>query len=382
MNRVLSVESVSPLGWALAPLVPIASLYGLAMRARSALYACGLLTQYYLPCRVISVGNLTVGGTGKTPVVIALATALRDRGCRVGVVSRGYKRRSAETLLEVSDGRAVRGDPREAGDEPFLIAQRCLGVAVAVGADRPSAGKHLITRYRIDTLIMDDGYQHLALRRDTNILVLDAGAPFGNGYLLPRGRLREPLAAMARASAVLVTRASQGGRLDELKAAVRAITPTVPIWITDFVPSAVVQVGGATTVEPSVLKGERVLAVSGIGQPDSFRRLLEAAGAAVAEHCVFPDHHAYSREDVQKVRQAAEQLGVDRIVTTEKDAVKLAQLVSSPSPLEAGGHGEGTPTIPSPLEGEGRVRGEVWAVRIDLQWLEGREEWTRVVLNG
>lgn len=351
-------ERLTSLDWALAPLVPLASLYGLAMKARAALYARGLLTQYTLPCRVISVGNLTVGGTGKTPVVIALALALRDRGRRVGVVSRGYKRSSADEIVEASDGQTVRGDPNETGDEPLLIAQRCPGVPVAVGADRPSVGRHLIGRHHLDTLIMDDGYQHMALRRDTNILVMDAGAPFGNGYLLPRGRLREPHSAMARATAVLVTRASQAARLDALKAAVRAVAPTVPIWVTDFAPSAVVQVGGSSTVAPSALKGERVLAVSGIGSPKSFRKLLEAAGATVAEHCVFPDHHAYSQEDVQRIRQAAERAGAGRIVTTEKDAVKLAQ-----------------------FDEVAKQEVPIWAVRIDLTWLEGFEEWTRVVLQ-
>ncbi len=334
-------------------------MYGLAMKARSALYARGLLTQHFLPCRVISIGNLTVGGTGKTPVVIALASALRARGRKVGVVSRGYKRRSADTIVEVSDGQSIPGNPSDAGDEPFLIAQRCPGVPVAVGADRPSAGRHLIERHHIDTLIMDDGYQHLALRRDTNILVLDAGAPFGNGYLLPRGRLREPLSAMARATAVLVTRASQGGRLDEIKARVRAAASAVPVWVTDFAPSAVMRVGGTVAVEPSVLKGEQVLAVSGIGYPESFRQLLVTAGATVAKHCVFPDHHAYSREDVQRVRQAAERAGAGRIVTTEKDAVKLAQ-----------------------LDEVTKQEVQIWAVRIELTWHEGFDEWTRVVLNG
>lgn len=356
MERVLSIDESSPWGWALAPLIPLASLYGLAMKSRASLYARGLLRQHTLPCRVISIGNLTVGGTGKTPVVIALASALRDRGRRVGVVSRGYKRSGADAIVEVSDGRSVLGGPGETGDEPLLIAQRCPGVPVVVGADRPAAGQRLIDRYRIDTLIMDDGYQHMALRRDTDILVLDGSVPFGNGHLLPRGRLREPLSAIVRATAVLVTRASQGGRLDELKAAVRAVAPEAPIWVTDFAPSAVVQVGGSSTMEPSVLKGERVLAVSGIGNPASFRTLLEAAGVVVADYCVFPDHHAYSREDVLEVRQAAERAGAGRIVTTEKDAVKLAQFEEA--------------------------KGTIWALRIDLTWLEGCDEWTRVVLQG
>ena len=363
---MLAVGNRTSVRWLLAPLIPPSHLYGLAMRARAALYARGLLSQRSLPCRVISVGNLTVGGTGKTPVVIALATALRDRGRKVAVISRGYKRRSGPSILEVSDGRALRGHPGDSGDEPFLIAQRCPGVPVAVGADRLLVGRYLLDRFGVDTLVLDDGYQHQALGRDVDILVLDAGAPFGNRYLLPRGRLREPLSAMKRASAVLVTRASQAQRLDELKATVRAMAPMVPIWVTDFAVSAVVQIGGSASVEPSILKGERVVAVSGIGNPESFRRLLIEVGATVVDHCVFADHHAYSIDDLQRFRRVAEQAGVDRIVTTEKDAVKLAGLVSSPSPLE----------------GEGRVRGSIWAVRIDLQWIEGFEEWERMVLQG
>ncbi len=358
-ERLLAVGDRTPGGWLLAPLIPLSHLYGFAMRARAALYAQGLLKQQSLPCRVVSVGNLTMGGTGKTPVVIAVATALRDRGRRVGVISRGYKRRSGTAILEVSDGQALHGHPNETGDEPFLIARCCAGVPVAVGADRPRVGQHLVDQFGLDTLVLDDGYQHLALRRDVDLLVVDATAPFGNGHLLPRGRLREPLTAISRASAVLVTRVSQGGRLEELKAQIRAVAPTIPIWVTDFSPSALVQVGGPATVEPAMLKGERVLAVSGIGNPESFRRLLAAAGATVADHCVFPDHHAYSLEDVQRVRQAAERMGVDRIVTTEKDAVKLAQ-----------------------LDGVAKQEVTIWAVRIELQWIEGFEEWTRVVLNG
>src|SRR3989441_93652 len=250
-ERLLAVGDRTPGGWLLAPLVPLSHLYGLAMRVRATLYERGLLKRQSLPCRVISVGNLTVGGTGKTPVVIALAAALRDRGRKVGVISRGYKRRSGTSILEISDGRMLRGHPEDSGDEPFLIAQRCPGVSVAVGADRPRVGRDLGDCFGLDTLVLDDGFQHLALRRDMDILVMDAGAPFGNGYLLPRGRLREPLSAMERASAVLVTRASQAQRLDELKARVRAVAPAVPIWVTGFTPSAVMQVGGSPPAEPS-----------------------------------------------------------------------------------------------------------------------------------
>ena len=142
VEHLLAVDDRMPAGWLLAPLIPLSRLYGLAMRARASLYARGLLKQQSLPCRVISVGNLTIGGTGKTPVVIALATALRDRGREVGVISRGYKRRSRTSILEISDGRTLRGHPGDSGDEPFLIAQRCPGVPVAVGADRPRVPVH------------------------------------------------------------------------------------------------------------------------------------------------------------------------------------------------------------------------------------------------
>src|SRR2546426_11691609 len=340
-ERLLVVGDRTPAGWLLAPLVPLAHLYGLAMRARASLYARGLLKRQSLPCRVISVGNLTVGGTGKTPVVIALAAALRDRGRKVGVISRGYRRRSGTSILEISDGLTLRGHPEDSGDEPFLIAQRCSGVPVAVGADRPRVGRYLVDRFGLDSLVVDDGFQHLALRRDMDILVLDAGAPFGNGYLLPRGRLREPLSAMDRASAVLVTRAAQAQRLDELKATVRAVAPAVPIWITDFAPSAVVRVGSEAAAEPSALKGERVLAVSGIGNPESFRRLLGAAGAIVVDHCVFPDHHAYSVDDLQRVRSAAKQAGVGRSRGRDKEWVKLAPIIPTLAPCGGEGRGRG-----------------------------------------
>src|SRR5437899_2677778 len=165
VEHLLAVDDRMLAGWLLAPLIPLSRLYGLAMRARASLYARGLLKQQSLACRVISVGNLTIGGTGKTPVVIALATALRDRGRKVGVISRGYKRRSRTSILEISDGRTLRGDPGDSGDEPFLIAQRCPGVPVAVGADRPRVGRYLLDRHHIETLILDDGYQHLASRR-------------------------------------------------------------------------------------------------------------------------------------------------------------------------------------------------------------------------
>lgn len=358
VEDLLAVKGDSPLGWALAPLVPLSHLYGLGMRARRKLYAEGLFGRRTLPARVISIGNLTVGGTGKTPVVIALANALKQSGRRVGIISRGYGRRGSAPLLEVSDGHAVRCDPTQSGDEPCLIAKRCPGVPVAVGANRYQVGRHLLDRFGVDTIVMDDGFQHLAVRRDLDILVLDATAPFGNGYLLPRGGLREPLSAMARASLGLLTRARQAVSLDDVVSEIRRLAPSLPLAITDFRLDVLVKVGSDLTLDPSVLRGERVVAVSGIGNPESFRRLLEAQGTTLLEHYNFPDHYRYGREDIQRVTETAKRLMADRIITTEKDAVKL----------------ESFKTI-----GASPALHGIWAARIGLEWLEGYEQWAGII---
>lgn len=357
MERLLSVKAQTPLGWALAPLVPFSYLYGLSMLARERMYATGLLEQRALPVNVISIGNLTVGGAGKTPVVIALANALREKGRRVGVISRGYGRRGREDVLEVSDGQSLRGTPEQTGDEPVLIAERCPEVPVAVGADRYGAGRYLLDRFGVDTVILDDGFQHLALKRNIDVLLLDATAPFGNGYVLPRGRLRERLSALGRATLLLVTRSSQARDLQAVLKSIRRVAPGAPLCVTDFIATAVRKVGGSESQGPNVLKGERVVALSGIGNPNSFHNLLENLGALVVHHCRFPDHHWYSVQDVRGVLKIAADLRADRVLTTEKDAVKLRML------------------------GESTDQAGIWAVRIGVEWLEGWEEWTRLVLH-
>ena len=354
MERRLVTDRLSWMSVALAPLIPVSHLYGLVMRARSALYAVGLLPSRSLPVRVVSIGNLTLGGTGKTPVVIALATALAARGRRVGIVSRGYGRRHPATLVEVSDGQSMRSTASESGDEPVLIAERCPGLPVAVAADRYQAGRHLIDRFQIDTLLLDDGFQHQRLRRDIDVLILDATAPFGNGYVFPRGRLRECPSAMQRGTMVLLTRTRLALGVESLKARIRDIAPGMPIGAVDFTPSQLIHLESGRTEHPTALRGERVVAVSGIGNPESFEAMLSAGGAVVAAHRVFSDHHEYSVEEVQQLAGHADELGATRIVTTEKDAVKLKAFSE---------------------------KTRMWAVRIDVEWVEGFEEWTRVVLN-
>ena len=382
--RLTLPDSRTSLDWALAPLVPLSHLYGLGMSVRERLYALGILQQRALAATVISIGNLTVGGTGKTPVVIALANALLQKGRRVGVASRGYGRSTVSDVMEVSNGSLPSTRPPwslfdplhvegkgcpgqtpwplghsadETGDEPLLIAERCPGAPVAVGADRHAAGRYLLDRYGVDTLILDDAFQHLGLKRDVDILLLDATAPFGNGYVLPRGRLRERLSALGRASLIMVTRARQAVNLHDLLTRLARLAPGTPICVTDFTPSCLLKIGSVETQAPAELKGERILLLSAIGNPDSFRTLVERLGPVVVDHCIFPDHHFYSVQDVQEVAAAAAKLRADRIVTTEKDAVKLRcmQQVTEHMP--------------------------VWAVRVDVDWLEGEAKWARLVLQ-
>lgn len=201
----------------------VAGLYGLIIRCRLWCYRQGWLTTTRLPCRVVSVGNLTVGGTGKTPIVILLTEWLVAKGKRVAILSRGYKRTSTVPYLLVSDGSRILAGPSEAGDEPFLMAQRCPRAVVAVGADRVALGRWVLEQYPVDYIMLDDGFQHRALHRDVDLVLLDATDAAGLDALLPSGRLREPLEALERASAVVITRADSRQDVEAVQQRLRKI---------------------------------------------------------------------------------------------------------------------------------------------------------------
>jgi tetraacyldisaccharide 4'-kinase len=278
---------------------------------------------------VISVGNLTVGGTGKTPVVILLTEWLLAQGQRVAVLSRGYKRSNRVPFLLVSDGRQILAGPGDAGDEPSLIARRCPGAVVAVGADRSALGRWVLDRFSIDRIVLDDGFQHIALHRDLDLVLIDATDANGLDALLPAGRLREPLLGLARAGAILITRADSEADVD----AIRHRIATVPGATTNqaeivFRPEAVVCLLGNDRLEPVWWPGKRVWLVSGIANSVSFRRSAETMGFAVLGETAFRDHHAYDCGDVELVRAEAKRVKAELVVTTEKDAVKLTPLLT------------------------------------------------------
>ncbi len=310
-------QAADPTGAVRAFLRLLSLPYGAAVAARNGLYDRGILRQVRLPCPVVSVGNLTVGGTGKTPAVILIAALLRDGGRRPAVLSRGYGGTARAPVNTVSDGRRVLMEWREAGDEPLLIAAALPDVPVLTGAERVRTGRAAIERYGADVLILDDAFQHRALRRDLDILMLDAAHPFGNGFLLPRGPLREPPGALGRSHLII-------GTGDPQASASLPGPPSLASFRGVHEPREIVEAATGRSVPLAALKGKRVCAFAGIGRPEAFRSSLAELGAELVGFRAFPDHHPYRPSDLEALRRLACQSGAEGIVTTEKDGVRLA----------------------------------------------------------
>jgi tetraacyldisaccharide 4'-kinase len=300
-------------------------LYGAAVRARNRLFDLGVLRQDDVGCPVVSVGNLTVGGTGKTPMAILLAGLLRDRGMRPAVLSRGYRGKNSNAVLVVSDGRQLIAGPAEAGDEPVLIARRLQGIPVLAGAKRTLTAAYARENLGADVLVLDDGFQHRWIRRDLDIVLLDSRKPLGNGFLLPRGPLREPPEALERAGVVVFTRSEiPPGPMD---ARLSGLLSGRLVLRTRVRPAALVGIDGAK-YSPSFLAGKRVFAFAGIAQPESFRQTLEDLGAVVVGFQALPDHHRFRAEDLRQIERECSKTGAEILLTTEKDGVKLSGLAT------------------------------------------------------
>jgi len=310
-----------------------AFFYGCIVRLRHWCYGQGWFASARLACHVISVGNLTVGGTGKTPIVIMLANWLQAEGRRVAVLSRGYKRAKGQDYLLVSDGVGMRANSADAGDEPFLIARRCPDTIVAVGADRAALGKWVLAHHAVDCIILDDGFQHLGLKRDLDVVLLDATDAEGLDAMVPAGRLREPLRGLARATAVVVTRAESRDGVEAVYGRLRASGFSIDDVIeVSFKPESLVSVQGDRVQSLEWARGKRVWLVSGIGNSAAFRRSATSIGVEVVGETAFQDHYAYRSSDVSGIRADMQAAGADLVLTTEKDAGKLSLLLQSQDP--------------------------------------------------
>ncbi|MCX5837849.1 MAG: tetraacyldisaccharide 4'-kinase [Deltaproteobacteria bacterium] len=318
LKEIWEGERTGSASGAIATVLRLLSIpYGAAVALRNHLYDRELLRPMKLPCLVVSVGNLTVGGTGKTPTVILLAALLKEHGYRPAVLSRGYGGHAKASVNVVSDGKRVILGWREAGDEPVLIAGALPGIPVLTGPKRSLTGKAAVERFGADILVLDDAFQHRSLFRDIDIVLVDAARPFANGFLLPRGPLREPPQALRRAGILLQTGdADHEEPLREVASlqSFRGIRR----------PRELVEAATGRVSSPAALRGQKVFAFAGIGSPEAFRRGLTALGAKVVSLQAFPDHHPYGRSDIEALRRLAAESGAARIVTTEKDGVRLA----------------------------------------------------------
>lgn len=307
------------------------------VRLRYSLYRNRILRDAPLGCLVVVVGNLTVGGTGKTPIVEKFARSLSERGRKVAILSRGYKSKSDGALKKfirwmthgeapkpkvVSDGKNILLNSEFAGDEPYMLARNLPNVIVIVDKNRVRAGHYAITEFGADTLILDDGFQYLPLRGQLQLLLVDKTNPFGNHRLLPRGILREPISHLKRASYIFLTK-SDGIEDPELEHLIRKYNPTAEIIECAHRPESLVDFRSMRRNELSILKGAKVACFSAIAAPDSFENFLEELGGEIVYKKRFLDHHRFDDYELDKFFSRAKSAGAQFVVTTEKDAVRI-----------------------------------------------------------
>ena len=319
-------------------LAPLGILYGAVTRARAGLYRAGFLKTESVGAPVVSVGNLTAGGTGKTPLVEWVARALAREGLRACVLTRGYGRADESRRVVASDGARVLSEVAECGDEPRLLAERLLGAAsVVCDRDRVSAARWARAELGAQVFVLDDGFQHLRIARDLDVVTLDATDAWGGGHLLPRGRLREHASALARADCVVITRAELAADIGHLRAEVarlsegRAVVLTSRVRTRGLVPLEEFGEGAAAEDEGRVartseLAGVSVAAFCAVGNPRAFFEHLRRDGLELCHTRAFADHHAYTQADADALSRDAAREGARALLTTAKDAVKLRKL--------------------------------------------------------
>lgn len=297
-------------------------IYSMVVSMRNYLFDKRVFKTRDVPCRVISIGNLTVGGTGKTPVTIMTAKLLMTEGYKVAVVSRGYGRKE-KTPLVVSDGVKILASSSESGDEPHIITSSLSGVPVVVGEDRHRAADLAYQRFRPDVIVLDDALQHRRLYRNADIVTLDAGDPYGNDYLLPRGILRESPWSLSRAKAVIITRYHNDMRRDKIERMVKYYNRDVPIFLSRHVPKALRIPFSDQFKNPEFIKDKKIAALSNIACPSSFRQTLVSLGGDVAVHHILDDHHQYNAQELNRLEKAITDNGTNILVMTAKDERNL-----------------------------------------------------------
>lgn len=340
-------------------LLALSLVYRRIVALRLYLFGIHFLRRHQVGCPVISIGNLTVGGTGKTPVVEKLAHDLTERGRRVAILSRGYKSvRRRQTgkkqppVRVVSEGGTILLDSKTAGDEPFMLAKNLRGVAVIVEKDRVACGLHAVNQLGRDLLILDDGLQYLKLHRRFDLVLIDREAPFGNEHLLPRGILREPPEHLRRATHILITKCD-GSDISALIARIRKYNRTAPILECRHRPVELQDLATGEILPLEKLHGLKAAALSAIASPESFERGLRRLGVKLELTQSFADHHRYSKRELGRFLNRCERRNVSCILTTEKDAVRMPHLQQQSLPI--------------------------YYLRIEIEILRGKEHWDKML---
>ena len=323
----------------LACLWGLSVLFSVIVSVRMFMYRVGLLSRYPLGIQVISIGNVTAGGTGKTPVTEIFARTLAAEGRKVAILSRGYRRKEAplwrriftqvvEPPLVVSDGRHVLLDSETGGDEPYMLASNLPGVAVVVDRSRVKAGRYAVKRLGCDTLILDDGFQYQRLRHSIEVVLVDSSNPFGNGRMLPRGILREPARSLARADIIFLTKCR--GDVSAVRDEIRKYNSKAEIVECNHSPVLLRDVWSREELPLSWLEGKTVCTLSGIASPRGFEDSLRRLGAKVVWCERYADHHRYAASEILYALNRTADMGADALVTTEKDAVRFPRFETAP----------------------------------------------------
>jgi tetraacyldisaccharide 4'-kinase len=298
--------------------------YLLIINFRNWLYDRKIIASVKLPCPVISVGNITVGGTGKTPCVIMLAQMLQSHGFKPAILSRGYGGKNTKSVNIVSDGKNILLDSKTAGDEPLLMAQSLRSIPIIVGPQRIKTGSAAINLFGANVLICDDAMQHRQIFRDINLVLLDSQSLQGNDYILPRGKLREPITGLKRASAFVLTRANEEQEKSKTFEQL-AKAENIPVFMSTHTPKDIVKGVYSKQWPIAELKGKKVCAFCGIAKPDSFKKTLLGAGAQILSFDIFPDHHRFNKIELEIIKARFIKCRADLIITTQKDGIRVQE---------------------------------------------------------
>ncbi len=305
----------------LLPLYLLSLIYSAIIKTRVNLYRFGIIKRARVGCKVIGIGNITLGGSGKTPMTIYISRLLANSGFKIVAIGHGYRGRYRGDLYVVSDGKRISTNYKECGEEAVMMALQLKGIPVIVGKERYRCIEYALKRFDPEVIVLDDAFQYLRVIKDLDILLIDSSISLTDNYLIPRGILREGWDSIKRADLVILTKVKNVERGKDIGNMIKARYKNLPVYYSYYEPASLTVLNSGEDKGIDYLKGKRIVAMAGIGDPSSFFELLERLGAIIEERLIFPDHHPYSPRDLIRLNPGYP------IITTEKDAIKLKGMV-------------------------------------------------------